>query len=175
MSWVRLTFLIPTLLLIGACYDRIERQMDTRLLTMENHLIEAFEGIDAVKRGDRQGFAHAMRRLGKAGEVPGVQADALLEQLRSDARDLAMLREREEQAAGLVALTSRCQACHAANAVSLKTGFAYETPARELFAAIVWEDEVRWAEAAAKLPGGGLAEAPDWSARRKAFAEALAR
>lgn len=169
------TSLLGGLLLLGgtACWNRVERQMEERVATMENHLVAAFDGIEAVKKDDGVAFERAMKALEQAGEAPGTLEDGALREVHQTAARLRKTSDRRERAEGLVGLSMQCAACHARNGVSLKTGFTYDTPAQELYSALVWVDDMRWNEAAVKAERPALSEAEGWKARREAFVDAL--
>ncbi|MCA9566584.1 MAG: hypothetical protein KC656_02035 [Myxococcales bacterium] len=150
--------------------------MDERVRTMENHLDGLFDAVEAVVQKDDAAFHRAMKEVEKAGDAPGAQDGGMLEAVHARAKELAKAPDGRARAQGVVDLLDQCRACHTTNGVSMRDGFTYETPARELLAALLWEDELRWAAAAKGFPGSEpLSAATTWSARRTAFVDALAR
>ncbi len=163
---------------LGGCWQKAEREMEERVEGMEGHLDELFDAAVAVRADDEKAYRQAMKALGKARDLPGVD-DGHLEAVRTTAAEAANAPDRAARAENVVVVAGTCASCHTHLGGEAPPLRGVQGDAADLaVAALVWHDEALWGRAAEAAKAEGVEWPPvelPWSQRGPLITRLLTR
>lgn len=161
----RLLSLATGIALLAGCWMQLERDILTRIDTMDGHLTSVFDAVNAVQKRDEAAFDAAMKALEDGGKMPGLDVEAQLKLFHRTAKDVSKASDWPGRAQGTTRLLDQCGACHTAHGVKPSVGWDPQNPVENAVWGLVWRSDAHWRQA--KLGGDA------WEARREAFEKKL--